>query len=110
MKKIKISTIIRIVALLAVLINQVLAIFGKNLPFNDNLVYQIVSAVLTVAVSAWTAWKNNDFTKLARAAGAVLDALKDGKITTDEVENIVNSFSDSTEETTETVTDDSKTE
>jgi SPP1 family holin len=87
--KIKITTIIRAIALIAVLVNQILAIFGKGLPLSENMMYQIISAVLTVGVAVWAAWKNNDFTKFAVLAGSVLSALKDGKITEEEVEAIV---------------------
>lgn len=105
MKNVKVSTIIRVVALVAVLTNQVLAIFGKNLPFTDSVIYQVISVILTIAVAGYSAWKNNDFTKFARAAGSVFDALKDGKITTDEVESIVKNFSD-TDTDSEDTTDD----
>lgn len=86
---IKASTIIRCVIFIVVLINQVLAIFGKGLPFNESLAYQIFSVALTVIVGAWTAWKNNDFTKLAVTAGNVFDALKDGKITQQEANELI---------------------
>ena len=87
--KIKIGTIARFVALIVVLINQGLAIFGKSLPFTADMVYQVVSAVLTVSVAAINAWKNNDFTKLAKLAGKVLDALKDGKLTEAEIRGLL---------------------
>lgn len=83
-KNIKPSTIVRCVILVVVLLNQILAIFGKTLPFTSNLIYQILSVVLTVIVSVWTAWKNNDFTRFAKTAGKILDALRDGKITDEE--------------------------
>jgi len=87
--KVKKSTIIRIAALAAVLLNQVLAIFGKNLPFTEDAVYQAVSILLTVGVSAFAAWKNNDFTAFARLSGEVLDSLRDGKVTKEEVEKLL---------------------
>lgn len=90
-KNVKPSTIVRCVIYIMVLINQILAIFGTGLPFTSNLVYQILSAALTVGVGAWAAWKNNDFTKLACTAGKVFDALKDGKITEEEAKNLLES-------------------
>ena len=88
--KIKVSTIARIGALLVALANQCLALFGQDLlPFTDNVVYQIITVVLTVVMALISAWKNNDITTLARTAGRVFDALKDGKITEEEVENLL---------------------
>ena len=89
--KIKASTIMRCVALILVLINQVLAIFGKGLPFADELVYQIASVVLTIVVGIWSAWKNNDFTKAARVAGKVFDSIKDGSISQEEAKELIES-------------------
>ena len=88
--KIKVSTIARIGALLFALANQCLALFGQDLlPFTDNAVYQIITVVTTVVVAVISAWKNNDITPVARTAGRVLDALKDGKITEEEVDNLL---------------------
>ena len=88
--KIKASTIARIVALLFALTNQCLALWGQDvLPFADNEVYQLITLALTITLAAINAWENNDITPFARTAGRVLDALKDGKITEDEVENLL---------------------
>lgn len=88
--KIKVSTIARIGALLVALANQCLALFGQDLlPFTDNATYQIITIVATIAIAIYSAWKNNDITPVARTAGKVLDALKDGKITEDEVDNLL---------------------
>lgn len=74
-----------------VLVNQCLAIFGKGLPFTNDFAYQAISVILTIGTGLWTALKNNDFTKAARTAGKVFDALKDGKITTEEAESLLES-------------------
>lgn len=88
--KIKVSTIARIGALLVALANQCLALFGRDiLPFTDNAIYQIITVVLTITIAAVNAWKNNDITPMARIAGRVFDALKDGKITEEEVKNLL---------------------
>lgn len=88
--KIKVSTIARIGALLVALANQCLALFGRDiLPFTENAIYQIITVVITVVVAIISAWKNNDITSLARTSGKVLNALKDGKITEEEVENLL---------------------
>lgn len=88
--KIKVSTIARIGALIVALANQCLALFGGDyIPFIDNAVYQIITVVLTISVAVMNAWKNNDITPMARTAGKVFDALKDGKITEEEVKNLL---------------------
>lgn len=95
--KIKASVIVRCAVLVIALANQLLAIFGDSLPFTQSVVYQVVSAVITAAVSIYAAWKNNDFTLFARLAGKILEALKDGKLTSDEVEEILEGVSSSDE-------------
>ncbi len=87
--KTKIGTIARITALIVALINMVLAFFGESLPFTENTAYKVVSVVLLVVSALYAAWKNNDFTRLAKLVGALFDALKDGKITEDEVKNLL---------------------
>lgn len=84
--KINAGTIARLGALIVALINQVLAIFGKDvLPFTEDMTYQILSFVVTLIIVAINAWYNNDITKLAILSGKVLTALQDGKITEDEI-------------------------
>lgn len=88
--KIKVSVIARIGALLVALANQCLALFGGGvLPFTENMVYQIITLAATIILAAINAWKNNDITKVARLSGKVFDALSDGKITEEEVENML---------------------
>ena len=88
--KIKVSTIARIGALLVALANQCLAIWGQGaLPFTENMTYQVISLVATVVLAVINAWKNNDITKVAILAGKVFDSLKDGKITEEEIENML---------------------
>lgn len=82
--------IIRIVVLVAALINQVLVATGKNpLPFADETIYELASVIVTVAVTVYSAWKNNNVTNFAKVAQKVLDALKKGQITIDAVETLL---------------------
>lgn len=83
---IKPATISRIIALLVALANQCLALFGQNiLPFTVNTAYLVVSFVVTIIVVVINAWYNNDFTKAAILSSMVFEALKDGKITEEEI-------------------------
>ena len=59
------------------LVNQVLAIAGKEvLPFADDDIYQLVSLIATIAASAAAWWKNNSFTAAAIHADKVMKDLK----------------------------------
>lgn len=80
MGNVKTDTVVRTIVLLIALVNQVLAIAGKEaFPVTADQVYQGVSLIATVAASVWAWWKNNSFTKNAIEADKVLDELKTGK-------------------------------
>lgn len=79
MKNVSKETIIRTIILVIALVNQVLTASGKNpLPFSDEELYTGLTAVFTVAASAWAWWKNNSFTQNAIAADAYKDKLNEG--------------------------------
>lgn len=83
------GTIIRTVTLILALANQAVATIGAS-TFANATWYQILSIVVTIATAVFTAWKNNDFTRFAKLGTGVLNALKDGKITEDEVNELLN--------------------
>ena len=75
--KIKTETIIRTICLAIALINQILAIYGKDkIPVTDDEVYQLVSLAVTICVSLWAWWKNNSFTLPARKADVYMEQLR----------------------------------
>ena len=77
---IKTDTIVRTIVLIIALVNQVLAIAGKEIfPVTEDQVYQIVSLIATIGASVWAWWKNNSFTKKAIKADKLLDQLKNDK-------------------------------
>lgn len=79
MKSVKTDTIIRTTVLVIALINQVLAIVGKEeLPITEELVYQVVTLAATIGASVWAWWKNNSFTQHAIEADEYLDELRKG--------------------------------
>lgn len=51
-----------------------------------------VSLVAAFILAAWNAWKNNDFTAAAKVGTEVMHAIKDGKITEEEVKTILGSI------------------
>ena len=81
------GTVIRTAVLVAAIVNQVIAVIGAT-SFADATWYQILSISATVITAVIAAWENNDFTYFARLGTKVLDALKDGKITPEEVKNL----------------------
>ena len=75
--KVKTDTIIRTIVLAIALINQLLAITGREkLPITDDEVYQVVTIIVTIAASVWAWGKNNSFTLPALEGDAVKDQLK----------------------------------
>lgn len=80
MKDIKSDTIARTIVLALALINQVLAIVGKEaLPFAEDSVYQICTLIATLITSGVAWWKNNSFTQAAIEADEVKKQIKDAK-------------------------------
>lgn len=75
--KIKTDTIVRTIVLVLALLNQILAIKGKEvLPVTEDEVYQLVSLVVTISASLWAWWKNNSFTEPAIMGDQLKDQLK----------------------------------
>lgn len=54
---------------------------------NESLEW--VSLISAFILAAWNAWKNNDFTFAAKIGTRVMNAIKDGKITADEVKDFL---------------------
>lgn len=71
------ETIIRTLCLLLVLVNQILCAKGViEFQAEEDQLYEIVSGMATIIVSAWCWWKNNSFTKEARKADEYMKKLK----------------------------------
>ena len=80
MNEIKHTTIARTICLALALVNQILAIAGKDvLPFVEEDIYQIWSLIATVVTSAIAWWKNNSFTPEAIEADKILASKKANK-------------------------------
>lgn len=80
MKKVKPETILRTIVLIIALINQALAIFGReSLPITEDEVYEVyrvITYIITLVVSMWAWWKNNSFTLPAIKADEYLEQLR----------------------------------
>lgn len=94
------NLIIRIGTLTFTLLNLILTAFGCNpLPVSETLAYSIISIVATIAATIWNAWKNNNITSAAKIAQNVLDAIKEGKLTAEAVQEWLNTILNPNKET-----------
>lgn len=87
-KSIDKGTMIRTLSLILAISNQIIAVLGAT-SYADALWYQIASLVVTIVTAIVAAWNNNDFTSAAKLGTKVLDALQDGKITPEEVQELL---------------------
>ena len=75
--RIKTETIIRTIVLVLALVNQVLAIYGKDkIPITEDEIYQLITLVFTICSSIWAWWKNNSFTQPAITADEYMEQLR----------------------------------
>ena len=76
-EKVSANTIARTICLVVALVNQILAIYGKDvLPFAEDSIYQIVSLTATLVTASVAWWKNNSFTSAAIKADDYMHNLK----------------------------------
>lgn len=76
----KVKAIIRLIVMAVLMVNMGLTVAGKNpIPLDENALTEwlTVAAAGISAVYSW--WKNNNVTKQAQQAQAVLNELKAGK-------------------------------
>lgn len=75
---------VRLIALaVSAIVTLIMECCGASLPL------ELIALACTFTLSALCAWKNNDFTWAAKVGTNVMLALKDGKITEDEVKSIL---------------------
>lgn len=75
--KVKTETIIRTIVLILALVNQVLAIYGKDkIPITEDEIYQLITLVVTTGSAMWAWWKNNSFTQPAIKADEYMEKLR----------------------------------
>ena len=77
-------------------INQIITILGFQ-TYAASMTYQIISLTCTLIVSCICAWKNNNFTHLAQVAGKLFTALKDKKLTEDEIKDLLDKANETIE-------------
>lgn len=70
------------------LINEIVAIIGST-SFAQSPIYQWVSLGFLAVTGILSWWYNNDYTSFAKLAGQVLEFLKDGRLTAEEVKQLL---------------------
>ena len=78
------KTLCRTILQFLAYVNQIIALIGQTTWANAGW-YQWLSFGFTATITIVTWWNNNDITAFARLGTRVLDALEDGKLTKEEV-------------------------
>lgn len=76
---------IRLIAMAAAIVATV--IFELVPGMNET--FEWASLISAFTLAAWNAWKNNDFTLAAKIGTRVMNAIKDGEITAEEVKDFL---------------------
>ena len=75
---VKAQTVIRTVVLFAALLNQILALVGRQqLPIYENELVQLLTLAATIVAGIRAWWKNNSFTSEALEADSYLQAVRE---------------------------------
>lgn len=90
LKKIKPHTYVSIVMLLIVLLNYILTAMGKPLiNLGEEEITYAVNTILNLIFIGFAAYKNNSVTEKAQLADEILFALRDGRISKEELEEFI---------------------
>jgi len=95
MKKINLSgvtaeAVTGVLLLVIALVNAVLQMFGINtIPIADSDVSGIVSTVFLIVTALWNTYKNRNISSASQISQEITDAIKNGEILVDEVEELL---------------------
>lgn len=95
MKKVDFSgitaeSIVRIAVLILAIVNAVLQMLGHNtLPITEDSLSVIISAIFLGGTSLYAAYKNFNTSTAAQTAQRVTEALKNGSLAIEEVEELL---------------------
>lgn len=95
MKKINLSgvtaeAVTGVLLLVIALVNAVLQMFGINtIPIADSDVSEIVSTVFLIVTALWNTYKNRNISSASQISQEITDAIKNGGILVDEVEELL---------------------
>ena len=112
MTKIKPRTYISLVMIIFLIINTICTYVSGEpiIKFSEEQITDAVNIILNVVIVFYTFWKNQSFTDAALAADSILEILRDGKITKEELEAFIEKYktaeSEATEEAKKEVTEE----
>lgn len=88
--RVKPHTWVSLMMVIIVIINQVLTALGKPIiNIGEDQITYFVNTVMNIAFIGYAAWKNQSVTDNAQMADEILYALRDGKISKDELEQFI---------------------
>ena len=80
-----------VLVLLVALINAVVQMFGINtLPIENEEVTSIVSTVFLIVTAFWNTYKNRNISTASQTAQQITDAIKNGEIFVEDVNELIN--------------------
>ena len=80
-----------VLILLVALINATLQMFSINtLPIENEEVSNIVSTVFLIVTAIWNTWKNRNISTASQTAQQITDAIKNGEILVEDVNELIN--------------------
>ncbi len=80
-----------VLLLVVALVNAVLQMFGYNvIPITDTDVSEIVSVVFLIATILYNTYKNRNVTTASQKAQEITDAIKNGELLIEEVDDLLN--------------------
>jgi len=89
LKGVDIKAITGIAVLLLALVNAVLQMFGLNpLPIKDDEIVNVVSMLWLIGSAVYTTYKNFNVSEIAQVLQKILNAVKSGKISVEDVKEL----------------------
>lgn len=95
MKKINLSgvtaeAVTGVLLLVIALVNAVLQMFGINtIPIANEDVSEVVSTAFLIVTALWNTYKNRNISSASQISQEITDAIKNGEILVDEVEELL---------------------
>ena len=91
LKGVNAETVTGVLILLVALVNAILQMFGINtLPIENGEISEIVSTVFLIITVLWNTWKNRNISTASQTAQQITDAIKNGEILVEDVNELIN--------------------
>ena len=91
LKGINAETVTGVLILLVALVNAVLQMFGFNtIPIADSDVSEVISTVFLIGTTLYNVYKNRNITVASQKAQQITDAIKNGEILVEDVNELIN--------------------